>query len=153
MNTRTHLWIAPWALAALLVSFPGTGSADEPAAAPAPAETSKPAVATLQGESAYVVDFLDYRLEIQLKIEKIWGNYLAKFGSQLKRGRAVFAYHVNPDGKITLVEPAGKTVDKDLAVLAHRSIVEANKVMVPFPPSVKAKHPSGYFNQIAFTVK
>lgn len=151
MKTRSRLWTAPWVLAALLMSFPGTGPADTPAAAPA--EASKPVVAVSPAEAGYVVDFLDYRLEIQLKIEKIWADYLAKYGKQLKRGRAVFSYHVNPDGKVTLVESANKPLDKDLTVLAHRSIVEANKVLVPFPTSVKAKHPSGYFNQIAFTVK
>lgn len=129
--------------------IPGTGSADTPVAA----EASKPVVAVSPAEASYVVDFLDYRLEIQLKIEKIWADYLAKYGTQLKRGRAVFNYHVNPDGKVTLVESSAKPLDKGLAVLAHRSILEANKVMVPFPTTVKAKHPSGYFNQIAFTVK
>ena len=144
--------MAPWVAAVLSMSVPVMVSADDAPAMP-PAEAAKPAAIKSAEGDGYVVDFLDYRLEIQTRIENIWTDYLTKYGSQLKRGREVFSYHVNPDGKVTLVKVDRKGPESDLAVLAHRSIIEANKKMVPFPASVKEKHPSGYFNQIAFAVK
>lgn len=143
--------------AATPMSAPDASTAAVPASpdAPAPTPETKPAApaAAAVPAGAYVEDFLNYRLEIQLKIESVWADYLGKYGRQLKRGRAVFTYHVNPDGKITLVETKGVPKDQAISVLAHRSIVEANKKTEPFPASVKAKHPSGYFNQVAFAVK
>jgi hypothetical protein len=96
--------------------------------------------------------FLDYRLEIQRRIEEAWAGYLKTYRGSLPRGRAVFAYHVNPDGKITLVEPKGGG-HPTLTALAHRTIIEANAELVAFPEIIRARHPSGYFNQIAFALK
>jgi hypothetical protein len=59
---------------------------------------------------------------------------------------------VNPDGKITLVEPQGGG-HPTLAALAQRAIIEANAKLVPFPEIIRARHPAGYFNQIAFVLK
>lgn len=125
-----------------------------PAAAPAPA-APPPAVpdAAAGSERAYIESFLEYRLAVQLKIEEAWAGYLDKFRHVLPRGRVAFTYHVNPDGKITLVEPRDGSKNSPVLALAHRSIVEANKVPAPLPEAVRTRHPSGYFNQIAFAVK
>lgn len=103
--------------------------------------------------TSYVEVFLDYRLAIQTKIETAWAEYLRTFRGSVPRGRAVFTYHVNPDGKITLIEPrqGGNPV---ITALAHRAIVEANNTtMIPFPDQVRERHASGYFNQIAFVLR
>ncbi|MDX6766979.1 MAG: hypothetical protein SFU85_09320 [Candidatus Methylacidiphilales bacterium] len=109
--------------------------------------------ATPSAVSGYVEDFLDYRFDVQTKMENVWEGYMEKYGRQLKRGRATFSYHVNPDGKVTLVESPAKKVDPAILALAHRTIIEANQMPVPFPASVRQKFPSGYFNGIVFTVK
>jgi hypothetical protein len=105
------------------------------------------------GEREYIESFLEYRLQVQLKVEEAWQMYLDKFRNSLPRGRVGFSYHVNPDGKITLVEPKEGIKDNPVMILAHRAIIEANQAPAPFPPSVRARHPSGYFNRIAFAVK
>jgi hypothetical protein len=156
--------MAPILMGFFISSFPTVGWAEEKTTAPAEtaasekpaakAEAKPPAQApSAAGAGTYVEDFLEYRLDIQSRVEGIWADYLAQYGKQLKRGRAVFTYHVNPEGKVTLVESAATAKHPAITALAHRSIVEANKKMEPFPSSVKLKHPSGYFNQIAFAVK
>jgi outer membrane biosynthesis protein TonB len=161
MKLHNGSWIAPLVLGFFVLSIPTQGWAEEKPAVVPPAEkqatkvdakSSVPVPATA-GAGSYVEDFLDYRVDIQSRVEGIWAEYLAQYGKQLKRGRAVFTYHVNPDGKVTLVESVVSAKYPAISALAHRTILEANKKMEPFPSSVKAKHPSGYFNQIAFAVK
>jgi len=148
----------PWILGLFLfaASLPAwSEEAKDPAAMPPlnpPAPAPAPAPAPVAAPSSYVEEFLDYRFDIQRKIEAAWEGYLKTYRGSLPRGRAVFTYHVNPEGKITLVEP--KTGGHPtLTALAHRTIIEANAKLVAFPEAVKSKHPSGYFNQVAFALK
>lgn len=137
---------------------PAAPPATEPVKEAPPREAAQspqttPPVSTIAGSADYVEAFLDYRLGIQLKIESAWANYVQSYRGSLQRGRAVFTYHVNPDGKITLVEPKPGTANPSFVALAHRTIVEANKELVPFPEKIRSYHSSGYFNQVAFTLK
>jgi hypothetical protein len=149
-------WI--WAGLLSVISVSAWSEQADPAAMPSldpppsPA-ASAPAAAPLPVPAAsYEEAFLDYRLEIQRRIQEAWAGYLKTYRGSLPRGRVVFSYHVNADGKITLVQPKGGG-QTPLTALAQRAIIEANAELVPFPEIIRARHPAGYFNQIAFVLK
>lgn len=101
---------------------------------------------------SYIEDFLDYRLQIQRKIESHLNDYLRTYQGSVPKGRATFTYHVNSQGAITLIEMKS-TTHSTVSALAHRAIAAANQQQIPFPESVRQRHTSGYFNQIAFVLR
>jgi hypothetical protein len=87
--------MAPILMGFFISSFPTVGWAEEKTTAPAEtaasekpaakAEAKPPAQApSAAGAGTYVEDFLEYRLDIQSRVEGIWADYLAQYGKQLK---------------------------------------------------------------------
>ena len=99
-----------------------------------------------------MVDLLEYRLKIKLRIEENWKKYLTQYRSALKPGKVSYRFYVNDSGALTLMNQKPPDEKNLLEILGYRSIVEVNKDKLDYPKSIRSRYPRGFFDEVTFKV-